>query len=142
MNVIDFHDRRWPLVVATAWASIWLEVAVNYHINQPVGELGITIDGHTYTGNPPALTLYESEGSWVLIMTAIIVGVILVAAIDVTVRRRRKYGGTGYASAIVGVVLLTFSRFGLLWGLASFGVLGLLLIFASRPVKAVVAALG
>jgi hypothetical protein len=113
---------------------MWLAVAVTYHINQPVGELGVTIDGHTYTGNPPALTLYQSEGSAILIMMAFVAGLILVAAIDVTVHRR-KDGGPGYASATVGSLLMVFSLFGLLWGLASFGVVGLLLILASRPMR-------
>jgi len=64
----------------------------------------------------------------------------LVAAIDVAERRRRKYSGRGTASVIVGALLVAFSLFGLLWGLASIGVVGLLLILASRPTEAVVTA--
>jgi hypothetical protein len=140
MKETYFHDRRWPVAAAATWALMWLAVAVGYHINEPVGVLGVTYGGHTYTGNPPAITLFERDRSWVLIMMSIVVVAMLVAAIDVAERRRRKYSGRGTASVIVGALLVAFSLFGLLWGLASIGVVGLLLILASRPTEAVVTA--
>ena len=127
--------RSWRVAVAALWIVIWFVVAVRYHINEPIGELSVTYGGHTYTGDPPAITLFERDGTWVLIMTAIVFGAMLVAAFDVTIRRRRRYPGTGIASAVVGALLMAFSLFGLLRGLASIGVVGLLLILASRPVK-------
>ena len=48
-------------------------------------------------------------------------------------RARRDVGSVGIATAIVGALSVASSLFGLLWGLASVGVVGLLLILASRP---------
>jgi chromate transport protein ChrA len=107
--------------------------AVVHHINEPAGVSSVTYDGHTYVGNPPAVSLFERDRSWFLIMTIIVVVAILVAFIDVTVRGRRNSGNAGIASAVAGALLVLFSLFGLLWGLASIGVVGLLLILASRP---------
>jgi len=140
MKEMHSHTRLWPVECAAAWACIWFVAGVVYHINEPVGELSVTYNGHTYTGNPPAITLFERDKTWVLIMTVIVVVAILVSYIDVTVRGRRKYGGVGNASAIVGALLVAFSLFGLLWGLASLGVVGLFLILASRPRKTAVTA--
>jgi hypothetical protein len=116
MKEMNSQARRWPVVAAAVWALMWFGAVLSYHISEPVGVLSITIDGHTYWGNPPALTLYASERSWVLIMVVIVVGAMLVSAIDVTVRRLCKSGGPGIASAIVGALLVVFSFFGLLWG--------------------------
>lgn len=133
------HARLWPVAVAAAWACVWFVAAFVYHINEPVGVLSVTYGGHAYTGDPPATTLFERDRSWVLIMTVVVVGAILVAFIDVTGRGRRNVGNVGIASALAGVLLVAFSLFGLLWGLASVGVVGLFLILASRPGETVVA---
>ncbi len=136
MEKMNIHDRRLPLVAASAWALLWLVVAFTYHINQPLGELGVTVGGHTYTGNPPALTLYENDQAGITVLTAAVAIAITVSAMDVMVRRSRNYQGIGVTSAIAGGLLLVFSLFGLLWGLVSFGIVGLLLILASRPMAA------
>jgi uncharacterized membrane protein YhaH (DUF805 family) len=73
-------------------------------------------------------------------MAVVVAVAILVALIDVTVRGRRDVGSAGIATAIVGALLVAFSLFGLLWGLASVGVVGLLLILASRPGETTVGA--
>ncbi len=135
MKVVNLRDRRWPLSVAALWASAWLVGAFIYHVNQPIGELTVTIGGHTYTGDPPALTLYQSDAAAVLVLTAVVATALLAVLVDVAVRRRRNYEGVGVASVIVGGLLLVFSLFGLLWGVASFGVVGALLLLASRPVS-------
>lgn len=131
---MNIRDRRLPLVAASAWALLWFVVALTYHINQPLGELSVTVGDHTYTGNPPALALYESDQDGVTVLTAVVVILITVATIDVMVRRYRNYRGTGITSASAGGLLMVFSLLGLLWGLASLGVVGLLLVLASRPV--------
>lgn len=133
MKEMNSHARRWPAAVAATWTCVWLFVAFAYHINEPVGVLSVTYGGRTYTGNPPATTLFERDRTWVLLMMAIVAIAILVTSIDVTVRNRRNFNGVGIASAIAGGMLLAFSLFGLLWGLASLGVVGLFLILASRP---------
>src|SRR5579863_7390650 len=99
-----FHTRLWPIAVATAWACIWIAVAVNYHINEPIGELSVTYDGRTYTGNPPAITFLERDRIWVLIMIVVVLAAIIVSYIDVTSRGRHNYVGPGIASAIVGAL--------------------------------------
>jgi len=132
MKEMNSRARSWPLLVAAIWALVCFVAAFTYHINQPIGVLSVTVGEHTYTGFPPALTLYQSDGSSVLVIAAVVAGALLMAVIDLTVRRRRNYGGPGIASAIVGVLLVAFSLFGLLWGLASIGVVGLLLIVASQ----------
>jgi hypothetical protein len=103
--------------------------------------LSVTYDGRTYTGNPPATTLFERDRMWVFIMAVVVAVAILIAFIDVAVRGRRNVASVGIATAITGAVLVAFSLFGLLWGLASVGVVGLLLILASRPGVTTVAAL-
>ena len=134
------RTRSWPLYVAALWALVCLVAAFTYHINQPIGVSSVTISGHTYTGFPPALTLFESDGASVLVIAGVVAGALLMAVIDHLVRQRRNYGGPGIASAIVGVLLVAFSLFGLLWGLASIGVVGLLLIIASQAPAAKVTA--
>jgi hypothetical protein len=134
MEEMKIRVRRLPLAVAAMWAMVWLIVAVAYRINEPTGELSVTYGGHTYAGNPPAVTLFERDGVWVLIMMAIVAIAILISVLEVNIRRRRRFVGRGVASVIVGALLMAFSLFGLLWGLASFGVVGLLLHTASRPI--------
>jgi len=140
MMEMTSRTRSWPLYVAALWALVCLVVAFTYHINQPIGVLSVTISGHTYTGFPPALTLFESDGASVLVIAGVVACALLMAVIDHKVRQRRNYGGPGIASAIVGVLLVAFSLFGLLWGLASIGVVGLLLIIASQAPAAKVTA--
>lgn len=53
---------------------------------------------------------------------------------------RRKDSRPGVPSLIVGALLTAFSLFGLLWGLLSIGVIGLLLMLASRPLKPAITA--
>lgn len=129
------HPRRLPLVAAVLWALVCLLVSVGYHISEPAGVLSITIGNQTYTGNPPALSLYQRDQVSILLAAAIVFGALLVSAIDVEVRWRRKSPSPGVASAIVGAALILFSLFGLLWGVLSIGVVGLLLIVASRPFR-------
>lgn len=135
------HARLWPIRIAALWAFVCLVAAVVYHINEPTGVLSVTYDGRTYTGNPPATTLFERDRMLVFIMAVVVAVAILIAFIDVAVRGRRNVASVGIATAITGAVLVAFSLFGLLWGLASVGVVGLLLILASRPGVTTVAAL-
>ncbi|HUX05050.1 MAG TPA: hypothetical protein VMV53_09145 [Acidimicrobiales bacterium] len=132
--------RRWPVALAAAWALLWLGVAFTYHINEPSGVQSITMNGRTYVGSPPALSLFERDNFSVLLAMVLVTVAILVAFLDVTSRRRRADRRPGPATVVAGSLLVAFSLFGLLWGILSIGVVGLLLILASRPPRPAVAA--
>ena len=127
--------RRWSVAIAATWALLWLAVAFTYHINEPPGVQSITMNGHTYVGSPPALSLFERDNFSVLLAMVLVTVAILVTFLDVSSRRRRADGRPGPASVIAGSLLVVYSLLGLLWGLLSIGVVGLLLILASRPTK-------
>lgn len=101
-----------------------------YHINEPVGMTGITTNGHTYYGDPPALTLLERDPvSFSIITIALGLG-LLVALVDLEVRRIRGLSGYGVGAVFAGIGMIVFSLLGLLWGLASVGVDGALVVLA------------
>ncbi len=101
-----------------------------YHIDEPVGATSITTNGHTYYGDPPALTLLQRDPvSFSIITIALGLG-LLVALIDLEVRRIRDLGGYGLGAVFAGIGMIVFSLLGLLWGLASVGVDGALVVLA------------
>ena len=101
-----------------------------YHINEPVGMTSITTNGHTYYGDPPALTLLERDPvSFSIITIALGLG-LLVALVDLEVRRIRGLSGYGVGAVFAGIGMIVFSLLGLLWGLASVGVDGALMVLA------------
>ncbi len=101
-----------------------------YHINEPVGMTSITTNGHTYYGDPPALTLLERDPvSFSIITIALGLG-LLVALVDLEVRRIRGLSGYGVGAVFAGIGMIVFSLLGLLWGLASVGVDGALVVLA------------
>ncbi len=135
MKKMTFLDRRWPVALAATWALLWLGVAFAYHINEPSGVQSITVNGQTYVGSPPALSLFERDNFSVLLATVLVTVAILVTFLDVSRRRRRADANPGPASVVAGSLLVAYSLLGLLWGLLSIGVVGLLLILASRPLR-------
>lgn len=139
MGSVKTLDRRLLVAAASLWTLACFAVAVGYHINEPPGVQSITLNGHTYVGSPPALSLMQRDPNAVLLAAVLVLVAILVAAVDVDRRRRRDDRRPGVASVIVGVLLVLFSLFGLGWGLASLGVVGLLVVLASRPITPAVA---
>ena len=139
MGRVKPYDRRLPIAAASLWTLGWLAVAAGYHINEPPGVQSITLNGHTYVGSPPALSLMERDGNAVLIAALLVLAALLVATLDVNLRRRRDDRRPGVPSVIAGTLLVAFSLFGLGWGLASLGVVGLLVVLASRPITPAVA---
>lgn len=117
--------RRWPLIVAAGWALLWLGISYVYHINEPAGIRGIA--------NPPALTLYQRNSLLVVYSMIAVILAFFIAAIDVEVRQRRHSRRRGRLSVVAGSLLVVFSLFGFVWGLVSVGVVGLLILVASRP---------
>lgn len=121
------------------WSLVWVGVAFGYHIDEPAGVLSITINGHTYTGNPPALTLVERDPFSIYLGLAIVGAAILTAVIEATALTRRQSDARAVASAVGGGLLVAYSLLGLLWGLLSIGVVGGLLALSSRPPRRAVA---
>ncbi len=94
------------------------------------GMTRITTNGHTYYGDPPALTLLERDPvSFSIITIALGLG-LLVALVDLEVRRIRDLSGYGVGAVFAGIGMIVFSLLGLLWGLATVGVDGALVVLA------------
>ena len=127
---------HWLLLLgATLWTAIIVLVVFTYHLPEPAGVLGITINGHTYTGNPPALTLFQRDPvSAFTIVIAPLVG-LLAGAASLEVRWRRQSSAQGAPALVVGACLALFSLFGLLWGVASVGVVGGLVALSALPIR-------
>jgi len=122
------------LLLAALWTMLISLVVFLYHIAEPSGVLSITTNGHTYSGNPPALTLFERDSVSALnIVVAPLLG-LLVGAASLSFRLRRGSGTAGVLAIIVGGFLALFSLFGLLWGVASIGVVAVLVILSARPI--------
>jgi hypothetical protein len=119
--------------LALLWSAVAVVVLLGYHTPEPVGVLGVTINGHTYLGNPPALTLYERDPvSFVTVIIVLGAG-LLVSIIDVVMRHAQRSSRTGILAMVAGAVVVLVSLFGLLVGLAGVGVVGALLIFSGLP---------
>jgi hypothetical protein len=118
------------VVLALVWAALTLVALTHYHVNQPLGEKSVTTNGHTYYGNPPALTLRERDPvSFVVIAITLVLGTV-VASVDLVVRRVRRVRGWATGAVVAGADMIVFSLFGLLFGLATMGVAGALLVSA------------
>lgn len=126
------RSRSWPLGGAVLWSLAWMVVAFGHHVNEPVGVLSITINNTTYTGNPPALTLFERDPLSVYLALAVVCAALVFSVVDALGLARRAPGERSIVAVAAGALLVAFSLFGLLWGLLSIGVVGVLLIISSR----------
>ncbi|HEV3266534.1 MAG TPA: DUF2510 domain-containing protein [Acidimicrobiales bacterium] len=118
------------LAAAWLWAGGVIAFCLTYHLAEPQGVLSVSTGGHTYFGNPPALTLYQRDP-----VSAKIIGValglaVLAGTIDLAVRTVFRLTGPGVAALLAGGLLILFSLFGLLWGLGGVGTVGLLVILS------------
>lgn len=120
-------SRWWSLAAAWLWAGVWVLVVFEYRIKQPAGELSVDVDGHTYYGHPPTLTIFERDPVSVHLALAIVGAALLVSSIEALVLSLRRSPGRGVVSLLSGVLVGIYSLFGLFWGLASIGVIGGLL---------------
>lgn len=121
------------LALAVVWAVVALVVVTRVHLDQPRGETSVTINGHTYRGSPVTLTLAQSRPGLLVTMLVTLVAALAIGIGDFLLRvthqqRRPGFGAIG-AGALVGLL----SLFGLIWGIASLGVVGALLILSARP---------
>jgi hypothetical protein len=121
--------RQWLFLgLALSWSVVAVAVLLGHHTREPVGVLGVTINGHTYLGNPPALTLLERDPvSFVTVVSAVGAG-LLAATIDLVMRYVQRSTRTGTLAIVAGGAVVLVSSFGLLLGLAGVGVVGVLLI--------------
>ncbi len=115
------------------WSLVRIVVAFGYHINEPAGVLSITINNTTYTGNPPALSLFERDPLSVYLALTVVGAALAFSVVDALGLARRTPGERSIVAVVAGALLVAFSLFGLLWGLLSIGVVGVLLIVSSRP---------
>ena len=130
-----YRRRRITLELALAWSAMTLIVCFLYHIREPPGVRSITINGETYVGHPPALTLFQSDPVSVVYFVVVLSTGLLVATLDLVLRVRHRSERLGVAAIIVGLMVAAFSLFGLLYGIASIGVVGVLLTMTGRPLR-------
>ena len=126
--------RSWFLMgLALLRSGVAVGVLLGYHVPEPLGMTSITTNGHTYVGNPPALTLFQRDPvSFVTIAVTLGAG-LLVGLIDLIVRSKRRSDRVGAAVIFAGAIVLLVSLFGLLLGVLGVGVVGVLLIASGLP---------
>jgi hypothetical protein len=123
------------LGLAVAWSAVAIVVLLSYHVAEPVGMTSITTNGHTYFGNPPALTLLQRDPvSLVIIVLVLGIGV-LASSIDMVIRVVQHATRAGGVAIGAGVLVFLVSFFGLLVGVASIGVVGILLALSGLPAR-------
>ncbi|MHB1208199.1 MAG: hypothetical protein ACYC1I_00650 [Acidimicrobiales bacterium] len=122
---------RWSwffLVLALLWSGVAVGILLGYHVPEVPGMTSITTNGHTYYGNPPALTLFERDPvSFVTVSITLGAG-LLVATIDLIASSMQRITRSGTAAVVSGAIVLLISLFGLLVGVAGVGVVGIFLI--------------
>jgi hypothetical protein len=126
--------RSWLLIgLAVLWSGVAVAVLLRYHIPEPLGMTSITTNGHTYTGDPPALTLLQRDPvSFVTIAVTLGAG-LFVGLIDLILRFNRSTARVGVGAIVAGSLVLLVSLFGLLPGLLGVGVVGIFLIASGLP---------
>jgi hypothetical protein len=123
------------LGLAIAWSAVAVVVLLSYHVAEPLGMKSITTNGHTYFGNPPALTLFQRDPvSFVIIVLVLGVGV-LASTVDMAIRVGQRTTRAGGVAIGAGVLVFLISFFGLLVGVASIGVVGILLVLSGLPAR-------
>lgn len=128
--------RPWIyLAMAFAWSAVAVGVCLGYHLPESSGVLSVTTNGHTYTGHPPALTLFQRDPVSFATIAIVLSAGLAVATIDLVVRAVQHTNRVSGGAVAAGAMIILFSFFGLLLGVASLGVVGLLLIFSGLPIK-------
>jgi hypothetical protein len=120
------------------WSGVALAVVLKYHIPEPVGETAVTTNGHTYYGNPPALTLYQSDPVSFVTVAVALGAALLISLVDLVVRVAQRTSRVGVGAVVAGSLVVLFSLFGLLWGVIGVGVVGALLIVSGLAPRATV----
>src|ERR1039458_6657332 len=123
------------LIVAVVWAVAVLIILTKYHLAEPLGVKSITVNGHTYVGNPPALTLPQRDVvSFAVMVIAMGVGLLL-GIVDLIFRTLNNLNRWGFAAVVSGLLLILLSLFGLLIGFATVGIEGIFLTLVGLPLN-------
>ncbi len=126
--------QSWVLLgLALLWSGLALAVLLDYHLPEPTGVTSITANGHTYVGNPPALTLLERDPVSFAIITVTLSAGFLVSLVDLILRGRDHTSRLGIGAIVAGSTVLLVSPFGLLPGLLGVGIVGGMLIAPGLP---------
>lgn len=127
---------RWAsLAMGALWSLGFAIFVFSYHVDEPHGILTITTGGRTFSGNPPALTLYERSGVIWVIALFVVGFVILCGTADLLYRTVRRRTMPGLVAIVAGGLLVAYSLFGLLYGLLGVGTIGLLVILTGLPMR-------
>lgn len=127
---------RWMcLAVALLWALGFALFVFRFHLDEPHGVLTVSTGGHTFVGDPPALTLYQRDGPiWLAAIS--LVGLVLGCGVtDLASRTLRQRGALGVVAIVAGCLLFAYSLFGLVYGLLGIGTIAVLVILSGLPVR-------
>jgi hypothetical protein len=134
LNSRSVRTRWICLLVALCWVGVAIGVIFFHHIPEPIGVKGITVNEHTYYGNPPALTLFERDQVSAVFITLAPMLAVLIGFVDLLIRTIRGKPSLGTTAIAAGGLTCLISLFGLLYGLASVGVVGALIILSGLPI--------
>jgi len=127
------------LLAAWGWAAAVIAFSYGYHLTQPSSPWTIA-NGRTYYTHPPAQTLAQSDHVSAEIVTIALGLAVVMGTLDLIVRLVRRMPALGVVAVIGGGLLMVFSLFGLLRGLAGIGTAGLLIILTGLPLRSTVPA--
>lgn len=136
--------RRWSitwrivfLAAAWLWAGAVVAFYYGYHLAQPSSPWAV-YDGHTVYTHPPAQTLAQADHVSAEIVTTALALAVGIGTLDLVVRLVGRMPVPGLAAMSAGGMLVLFSLFGLLRGLAGIGTAGLLVSLSGLPMESTV----
>ena len=121
------------LGLACGWSVLTITCLFKYHFNEPVGTTSVFINGRTYYGNPPALTLIERDPLASAILIAVLILGLLISLSDLALQIFFRSERRSKPTLVTGIIMVVFSLFGLVWVLLSLGVVGILIFLSAFP---------
>lgn len=122
------------LGAAWLWAGGVMAFLLSYHFAQPRSPY-LAVGGHIYYTRPPALTLDQQDPVSTKIIALALGLSLVVATVDLVVRTARRIPAPGIAALLAGGMLMLFSLFGLLRGLAGIGTVGVCVTLSGLAMK-------
>ena len=123
------------LGIALFLFALELYIFLNYHVSEGRGVTSVVINGHTFIGNPPAVTFSERDPVSFLIVVLTMSSAVLISLIDLIFRYFSNPTWSGKPSLIVGSIIILISLRGLIWGFLSLGVIGIFIVLSAFPLK-------